>query len=705
MVQRVCSARRAYRLVIGLLASCVVTTCSAQTQTYTESVLFNFCSRLGACADGAVPNGLIQGSDGNFYGTTSQPGGRQSLDTRGGGTVFKITPSGALTTIYKFCSQGGNNCTDGYAPEANLLEGSDGSFYGTTSAGGTGNASYCSSGTSYSGITVTNSYNGCGTVFKITPSGIFTTLYSFCTQGGASCADGFFPALYGRLAEGSDGNFYGTTAFGGANSQGTVFKITPSGTLTTLYNFCGLGAGYCHDGSNPLFGLIAGSDGNFYGSTSLGGISTVAAWGTIFQITPSGSITTLHSFCSPDCSTGVELTSLIEGDDGNFYGTTFSEGGYGGGTVFELTSSGDDYYLLHTFCSAIGTCPEGADPVGLVQASDGNFYGVGFGGGAGGGGLAGTLFKIVPSGTPGTLTTLYDFCSHGGADCTDGETPIGLVQGSDGNLYGTTALGGANGTGAVFKLTVSPAAPVLTSGTLANGATYLAGGLVPGSWAQVKGTDLSNATRIWDATDFAGLGSNLPTKLSGVQVMVNNLPAAVYYISPGQISFQVPAGISGTASVQVINNGMASNTLTASAANNSPGIFPVIENGTCYPAGVFYSDGEYVGDPAVNPSFRNAQPGDVIELYATGLVPTPAGVLPVTQGVAGVTVTIGNVTVPADFAGLVAVGEFQINFTVPQQFATEPAGEYPISIQVNGVSSPATIDTSPPGLLVLPIEP
>ncbi len=242
----------------------------------------------------------------------------------------------------------------------------------------------------------------------------------------------------------------------------------------------------------------------------------------------------------------------------------------------------------------------------------------------------------------------------------------------------------------------------LTDGSLANGATYLPGGLVPGSWAQVTGAGLSAVTRIWSGTDFVGLGNNLPTDLSGVEVNVNNLPAAVYYIAPGQIDFQVPTGVSGTASVQVINNGAASNIVTAAAATTAPGIFPVIVNGINYPAGVFL-DGELVGDPAVNSAFRNAKPGDAIQLYATGLVPTSAGVLPVPQGVNGVSVTIGNVTVPADFAGLVAVGEFQINFTVSQQFASLPAGSYPITISVNGVSSPATINSNPPGPLVVPI--
>jgi uncharacterized protein (TIGR03437 family) len=248
----------------------------------------------------------------------------------------------------------------------------------------------------------------------------------------------------------------------------------------------------------------------------------------------------------------------------------------------------------------------------------------------------------------------------------------------------------------------TPLSVTLTDGSLANGATYIPGGLVPGSWAQVTGAGLSTVTRTWAAADFVGLGNNLPTNLSGVQVNVNSLPAAVYYIAPGQVDFQVPTGISGTASVQVINNGTVSNTESATAATNSPGIFPVIVNGINYPAGVFL-DGDFVGDPSISSSFRNAVPGDVIQLYATGLVPTSAGVLPVETGVSGVTVTIGTVTVPADFAGLVAVGEFQINFTVSQQFASLPAGSYPISISVNGVSSPTTIDSNPPGQLVIPI--
>ena len=242
-------------------------------------------------------------------------------------------------------------------------------------------------------------------------------------------------------------------------------------------------------------------------------------------------------------------------------------------------------------------------------------------------------------------------------------------------------------------------APALTSGSLANGATYVSGGLVPGSWAQVKGKGLSPVSRTWTSADFQGLGNNLPMSLNGVSVTVNNQPAAIYFIDPGQISFQAPNGITGTATVQVTNNGQASNTITASVAASAPGIFPVIVNGTNYPAGVFL-DGKLVGDPSVNTAFRNAKPGDIVQLFATGLSSTPAGVQPMTQTVSGVTVTIGSTTVPASFAGLVAVGEFQINFIVPQI----ADGVYPISITVNGVASPQQINTSPPASLMIPVH-
>src|SRR5262249_8427495 len=265
-----------------------------------------------------------------------------------------------------------------------------------------------------------------------------------------------------------------------------------------------------------------------------------------------------------------------------------------------------------------------------------------------------------------------------------------------------------------------PQGPRLNSGlrSPANGATYIAGGLVPGSWAQVQGTSLSSTTRIWSDSDFVGLGNNLPTRLSGVEVKVNGVSGAVYYVSPTQISFQVPSGIglppggglvSGPVTVQLFREGVGSNVLTTTGASSSPGIFPIIVNGKNYPAGVFL-DGTLTGDPANGPVFRKAKPGDLIQLFATGLVRTPSGVLTTRQTYGGVTVKIGDIIIsPTDPATLVAPGEFQINFRVPQQFATLPEGDYPISIQVKlddgaTASSPPTINPDPPGPLVIPIQ-
>ncbi len=674
----------------------MATSCAwAQTETYSESVLYSFCSQGGlACTDGDAPWSLLQASDGNFYGTSSGGGtGPSRACTAYCGTVFKISPSGQFTTLYSFCAQGGN-CADGFLP-GSLAQGSDGNFYGVTGGGGTGDAANC---------TLDLLTSSCGTVFKITPQGVLTTLYSFCIQGGAICTDGFNPG--GVLAEGSDGNLYGTTTAGGMNGSGTAFKISVTGSLSTIYSFCSLGGTVCTDGSSPA-NLVLGSDGNFYGTTIVGGTNNS---GTVFRITPSGALTTLYAFCSAGgtCVDGANPGyGVIQGSDGNYYGTTSSGGKGGDGTIFRISPAGV-LTTLYSFCSqSTAGCAGGASPYGLVEGSDGNFYGTSVTGGTGAAGNTGGGFAYEIT-SSGAVTVLYNFCPQGGIDCTDANAPMAMIQGFDGNFYGTSLAGGANNPvtfkgGTVFKLTISPVEPTAAPGTAANGATYISGGLVPGSWAQVKGTDLSSVTRIWDAADFAGLGNNLPTNLSGIQVMVNNIAAPVYYISPGQISFQVPSGVSGNASVGVINNGVTSNSLTASASTSSPGIFPVIENGVNYPAGVFL-DGEFVGDPSIQ-GFRNAKPGDVIQLYATGLASSPAGVIPSQQTLNGVTVTIGSTVIPADFAGLVAAGEFQINFTIPQSFANQPAGSYPISVQLAGVSSPTTINTSPPEQIVIPIQP
>ena len=266
-----------------------------------------------AVLDGSDPDvGLLHASDGNFYGSTASGGLWQ------GGTIFKITSSGALTTLHSFCTQ--NGCTGGEYPLA-LIQAADGNFYGTTENGGT---------------------HGEGTVFKMTPAGAVTILHDFCSI--AACTDGAAP--YAGLVQGSDRDFYGATLRGGAgrscyNGCGTIFKITPAGTLTTLYSFCSQSG--CPDGSGPLTMLVQATDGNFYGTTNAGGARCAyytGGCGTVFSITPDGTLTTLHTFEVTDG--GSPLAGLIQDTNGSFYGTTSIGGSstactYGCGTVFSLS--------------------------------------------------------------------------------------------------------------------------------------------------------------------------------------------------------------------------------------------------------------------------------------------------------------------------------------------------------------------------------
>jgi uncharacterized repeat protein (TIGR03803 family) len=365
--------------------------------------------------NGAKPYSWVpQATDGNFYGTTWAGG------ATGNGTVFKLTPNGKETR-YSFCMQSG--CPDGAQPYAGLVEASNGDFYGTTSSGG--------------------AHLG-GTVFKITESGILTTLYSFCPQTG--CADGYESEA--GLVQASNGDFYGTTAFGGVNTCGqstcgTVFKITPKGVLTTLHTFDET------DGATPVGTMIQGTDGDLYGSTCCHG-------GTVFKITPGGTLTDLHNFCSKsNCADGSGVFgTLVEGSDGEFYGTTAgSAPPYHAGTVFKITKSGK-LTTLHVFDNT-----DGNEPVaGLVLGSDGNFYGSTVSGGANN---DGTIFEMTSS---GTLTTLFSFLRDGSNGLSPWESLVQGTDGSfyGTTLYGGGKNACPSACGTVFSLSVGLAPFVKT---------------------------------------------------------------------------------------------------------------------------------------------------------------------------------------------------------------------------------------------------
>jgi uncharacterized protein (TIGR03437 family) len=272
--------------------------------------------------------------------------------------------------------------------------------------------------------------------------------------------------------------------------------------------------------------------------------------------------------------------------------------------------------------------------------------------------------------------------------------PFAIALDQSGNIYV-----GDTQNNKIRKITgiSTPTPPTIDADKVANGATYISGGLVPGSWAQAKGTDISAVTRIWKDSDFVGLGNGLPTTLDGIGVKVNNLPAAVYFISPTQVSFQVPAGITGSVNVQVTRNGVAGNLVPVNVTTSAPGIFPLIVGGKNYSGGV-YTDGKYTGDPSIGSAFRRGKPGEAVQLFATGLQVSPAGSLVSVNQLSGVTVTVGGITVNA-VAALVGVGLFQVNFTIPQL----SPGDYPIAINLNGISSPTTINTDPQAQIVLPV--
>jgi len=476
-------------LVVSVFAISIVWLFGSTVRAQTYTVLYSPAKNIGGVALD------VQGADGNIYGGTYAGG------TYGDGTIFTVNSSGQTNVLHSFDS------ADGMSPSS-LILGSDENFYGTAAGGG--GTDLCTGGF------------GCGTVFRVTPDGNFTTLQMFDEQDGGE------PLVQ---VEGFDGNLYGVTDEGGTSTQcvssgcGTIYSITAGGEFTTLVNFDN------QDGFQPS-DIIQGADGNFYGTTMEGG---AYGYGEVFQMTPDGALTTIYSFCAQSgCPDGQTPGALMQDTDGNFYGVA-SFGGHanqrtcsgGCGTFFMLTPWGT-FTMLHDFCLQ-RFCADGADPIGIIHGSDGNFYGVTELGGTNEScnssmNGCGTIFRLT---SDGALTTLYSFCAQ--ADCADGYSPeTAILQDTNGTFYGSTESGGQYHRGVVYSVSVG-----LGPFVEANPA-----GAAVGAKIGILGTDLTGATA----------------------VTFNGIAAEFKVVSPTLIGAKVPSGAtSGTVQVQLPSGTLSSN--------------------------------------------------------------------------------------------------------------------------------------------------
>jgi uncharacterized repeat protein (TIGR03803 family) len=392
------------RAAISTFLVCLFFAASVHAQSGTITELFGFpCGSGGQpCPDGQMPDSLLLGSDGAFYGSAASNINNNRVSR--GGTIFKITSAGQFTLLYSINPDVNGNYPNGDVP-GHLVEGSDGFLYGVNAFGGP-------------------FVQGYGSVFKVSRTGTgFEVLHFFCTVGNGTCSDGGYPD---GLTLGTDGNLYGTTQGGGTfqgsacatSGCGTVFKITPAGTLTTLHVFAG-----GSDGSVPI-GLTEATDGNFYGTTLSGG--PVGDVGGVFRITSGGAFTSLYSFPSP----GFPRTGLTQASNGLLYGVagTFTSTT---ATVYSISLSGT-YRQVTRLTEASAKYAMG----NFIQATDGNLWTTSS---VGGTSNFGTVFGLTPSGT------LVDTISFSGTN--GGQPSYGVVQGADGKLYGTTSAHGTDSQG------------------------------------------------------------------------------------------------------------------------------------------------------------------------------------------------------------------------------------------------------------------
>lgn len=374
-----------------------LTASSATAQTYTP--LYTYPETISNTTGVAAPALLSQGPDGELYSTI------QSNGTYNSGSVYKMTTAGGYSAVYSFCAEGGHCLVTGNDPWGGVTLGTDGNFYGTTFTGGACNG-------------------GVGTIFKVTPAGSWTKLWDFTTTVACNGHSGLLDegAPYYAPFQATDGNFYGVDEGVYSGTYGVFYKITPKGALTA----------FPFDLTDAAIPNIPtqGTDGNFYGTAQAGG-GAACNCGTVYKATAGGKITKLHTFTGYPTDGARPIGALVQGSDGDFWGTTYEGGANNEGTIFKISASGS-YTLVYSFLYAEPDLLGEQPAAGLTLGSDGNLYGVTELGGQSG---YGTIFKVTNG---GTVTFLHSFCSV--TACRDGiipETP--LVQHTNGKFYGTAS--------------------------------------------------------------------------------------------------------------------------------------------------------------------------------------------------------------------------------------------------------------------------